>query len=313
MKGLELAKQYYEAYGKEMLQEQFPQVMPFLAIGLAGSGSECYGYDDATSRDHDFEPGFCIFLPGEELLDRRAAFLLERAYAKLPKEFEGVRRSALSPVGGARHGVMRTEEFFRATVGMEGGRLSTERWLTLSEQSLAEATNGAVFLDHFGEVTRLREMLASFPEDIRRKRLAGQLLLMAQSGQYNYLRCLKHGEPAAAQLAVAEFVKSTLAAVFLLNRVYRPYYKWTFRALRELPKLSELAIHLEWLLTTGNEPEQAEVKYDAIEQIASDVISELTEQSLTKANCGDLEKHAYSVNDGITDAEIRNLHILAAV
>ena len=37
------------------------------------------------------------------------------------------------------------------------------------------------------------------------------------------------------------------------------------------------------------------------------------EQKLTEAICGDLEKHAYSVNDGIEDAEIRNLHILAAI
>ena len=313
MRGLELSRAFFETHGRPMLEEQFPELLPLLAVGLFGSGSECFGYDDATSRDHDFEPGFCIFLPGEEKVDRRTAFLLERAYAKLPKEFAGVCRSTLSPVGGARHGVLRTEEFFRATVGLEDGALSNERWLTLSEQSLAEATNGEVFLDNFGEVSRIREMLSSFPEDIRRKRLAGQLLLMAQSGQYNYLRCLKHNEPAAAQLAVAEFVQSTIAAAFLLNRRYRPYYKWSFRALRELPKLSELSIHLEWLLTTGNEPEQAEAKYDAIEQIAVDVISELTEQSLTKAICGDLEKHAYSVNDGITDAQIRNLHILATV
>ena len=43
------------------------------------------------------------------------------------------------------------------------------------------------------------------------------------------------------------------------------------------------------------------------------MIDELQRQELTKAICGDLEKHAYSVNDGITDAQIRNLHILAGV
>ena len=39
----------------------------------------------------------------------------------------------------------------------------------------------------------------------------------------------------------------------------------------------------------------------------------LQSQTLTKAICGDLEKHAYSVNDGIRDGEIRNLHILYCV
>ncbi len=50
-----------------------------------------------------------------------------------------------------------------------------------------------------------------------------------------------------------------------------------------------------------------------IEGIAADLIDCLIDEELTKANCGDLEKHAYSVNDGIADGQVRNLHILAAV
>lgn len=30
------------------------------------------------------------------------------------------------------------------------------------------------------------------PEDVRRKKLAARLIFMAQSGQYNYSRCLGH-------------------------------------------------------------------------------------------------------------------------
>lgn len=313
MLGLELSRAFFEECGRPMLEESFSELLPYLAVGLFGSGSECFGFDDETSQDHDFEPGFCIFLPGEELVDRRAAFLLERAYAKLPKEYSGFHRASIAPVGGARHGVLRTSAFFLEKVGSADGTLSLERWLTLPEQALAEVTNGELYFDRYGEVTRIRERLSYFPEDVRRKRLAGQLLLMAQSGQYNYLRCLKHGETAAAQLAVVEFVRSAVSAAFLLSRRYQPYYKWCFRALRDLPLLTDLADISEWLLTTGNEEEQAQEKYDVIEQIASDVISLLQEQELTKAICGDLEKHAYSVNDGITDAEVRNLHILAAI
>ena len=313
MKGIELSRAYYEAYGKPMLEESFAELMPYLAVGLFGSGSECFGFDDDISRDHDFEPGFCIFLPDEDTLDRRGAFLLERAYAKLPKEFEGFERAMLSPVGGARHGVIRTAEFFRDKVGSENGELTLQQWLTLPQHSLAEATNGAVFFDNFGEVTKIREELKRYPEDIRRKKLAGNLLIAAQSGQYNFRRCLDHGEEAAAQLAVNEFVNSAMDVIFLLNNVYKPYYKWSFRALRALPKLSLEAEIMEYLLTTPNDGDMAEEKYYAIEGIASDIIDELAEQGLTKAICGDLEKHAYSVNDGIADAEIRNLHILAAI
>ena len=87
MNGLELARGYYEEFGKPMLEADFANILPFLAVGFVGSGSEHYGYDDEISRDHDFEPGFCIFLPDEDVVDRRHAFQLERAYAKLPKEY----------------------------------------------------------------------------------------------------------------------------------------------------------------------------------------------------------------------------------
>ena len=83
--------------------------------------------------------------------------------------------------------------------------------------------------------------------------------------------------------------------------------------MRALPKLSLLAETAEYLLSTDNEPSLAESKYDMIEDTAADVIDELQAQGLTKAICGDLEKHAYSVNDSIADGDIRNLHILAAV
>ena len=313
MKGLELSKAFYEQYGRPMLHEQFADYEELIAVALCGSGSECFGFDDDVSTDHDFEPGFCLFLPGEDVIDRRTAFLLERAYAKLPKEFEGFRRSLMNPVGGNRHGVLRMDDFFLQKVGAADGELCAEQWLTIPEFYLAEATNGAVFRDDCGAFSAIREKLSAMPEDIRRKKLAGELLTMAQSGQYNYNRCLSHGETGAAQMAAFEFVKAAIHTVFLLNKTYMPYYKWQFRALRALPVLSGLADPLEFLLTTENGDDLRETKYGIIEDIAGMVIEALQTQALTKAICGDLEKHAYSVNDTIADATIRNLHILAGV
>ena len=313
MNGLELSEQYYQKYGLPMLQKEFGDVLPFLAAGLIGSGSECMGFDDEISQDHDFEPGFCLFLPGEDVVDRRTAFLLERAYAKLPKEFMGYQRSMIQPVGGSRHGVMRLGEFFMQRTGTPDGILTLTQWLALPEQSLAEATGGKVFFDNYGELTRIRQRLTGRPEDVRRKKLAGHLLLMGQSGQYNYARCLQHGETAAAQMAVFEFVKNAISAIFLLNNVYEPYYKWSFRALRQLPVLSIEAELMEYLLTSDNEPDTRDEKIQVIEGIASDIIDELMNQKLTEAVCMDLEKHAYSLNDSIADGTLRNLHVLAAV
>ena len=313
MNGLQLSKEYYETFGKPMLEENFPDLLPYLAVGFTGSGSERWGFDDEVSRDHDFEPGFCLFLPDESIVDAKQEFRLERAYAKLPKEFMGVKRQPMSPVGGNRNGVKRTADFFTAAVGSPDGLLTTEQWLHLPSNSLGEATNGEVWFDGFGELTLIRERLKTMPEDIRLKRLAGNLLLMAQSGQYNFTRCLKHHEPEAAQLACGEFVNAALQAIFLLDRQYMPYYKWSFRALRTTLHEEELADKLSILLTAGLSEETAEDRYVVIEDICSDFIDRLQSENLTDAVCGDLEKHAYSVNDRVRDGEIRNLHILAGV
>lgn len=313
MNGLELSKAFFAEFGMPMLEREFPDQLPLLAAGLFGSGSECYGYDDSVSRDHDFEPGFCLFLPDESIVSRRTAFLLERAYAKLPREYHGVRREILAPVGGPRRGVLRISEFFSGKVGSPDGVLSLDQWLAVPENALAEATNGLVYYDAYGLVTEIRKRLSVFPEDVFRKRLAGNLLLMAQSGQYNYRRCLSHGELAAAQLAVVEFVDSAMSAIFLLNRKYQPFYKWRFRAFRELPLLSDLADTFAFLLCSGNEGLIQAEKETMISGISRAVCSLLCEQELIGTPDPDLEMQAYEVNNRIQDPNLRNSHILSAV
>ncbi len=313
MKGLELSRQFYLAYGAPMLEEQFSAITPLLAVGLVGSGSECFGYDDELSQDHDFEPGFCLFLPGEDVISSREAFALERAYAKLPKEFMGYKRSPLNPVGGNRHGVLRLSDFLRERLGNGDGCLAPMDWFYLPEQAVAEVTNGCIFRDDAGIFTTLREVLAYMPEDVRLKKLAGNLLLMGQAGQYNYSRCVARGELGAAQLAMAEFVKAALHVLFLLNRRYMPYYKWRFRALRELPLLSTLEQSLTYLLASGNGEAEATKKTAMVEHVCAEIIAVLREQDLTAYAGGEMEGHAYAVNDRIQDASIRNLHVLYAV
>lgn len=313
MKGIEISKAYFEEYGRPMLEKDFSDILPYLCVGMVGSGSDCYGFDDEISRDHDFEPGFCIFIPNEDVVDRRKEFLLERAYAKLPKEFMGLKRSLISPVGGRRNGVIRISDFYLNKIGSADGKLSDLDWLTISESYLFEATNGEIFFDNYGEFSEIRNRIMNMPEDIRLKKLAGNMLLMAQSGQYNYGRCLSHGETGAAQLAVIEFVNAAMKTVFLLNKKYMPYYKWSFRAMRDLKLFSTFSDSFEYLLTSENDSATAQTKTDVIEDIASMIIGYLIDYEMTKAICGDLEKHAYSVNDSISDPNIRNMNIFTAV
>jgi len=313
MKGLELAKKYYLEYGAPMIKENFPEFEGVIAVGLVGSGSECLGYDDDISTDHDFEPGFCMFIPDEDIIDSKTEFLLERAYAKLPREFMGYSRSSTAPVGERRHGVIRMSEFFTRRVGSPDGELSLEEWFSLPEHALAEVVDGEIFRDDLGTFTAVRERLSAMPNDVRLKKLAGHLLLMAQSGQYNYSRCISRGETGAAQLAVIEFVKSAMQVIFLLNNKYMPYYKWSFRALSELEIFSELTYSLEYLISSENGKENSVLKMDMIEDIAGLIIAELKVQDLSEAICTDLEKHAYSVNDKIVDNDIRNKNIFYAI
>ncbi|MDE5994961.1 MAG: DUF4037 domain-containing protein [Oscillospiraceae bacterium] len=314
MDGLELSKGYFEECGKPMLEKDFADVLSYIAVGFVGSGSEHLGYDDEISQDHDFEPGFCIFLPSEEQVDRRTAFLLERAYEKLPKEYMGFKRQKISPVGGNRNGVLRTAEFYLSKTGTPDGILSNEAWLSLPDYALLEATNGEIYFDNFGEFTKIRSILKNQPSDIRLKKLAGNLLIMAQAGQYNFTRCLNHGEKEAAQIALFEFVNAAMKTVFLLNNRYMPYYKWSFRALREFDADGFYGDNLSLLLYgDNNDFDIADLKYEAVEKIAGRIIDTLQEQNLTKAICGDLEKHAYSVNDKISDGTLRNLNILAGI
>ena len=341
--GRELAREYFEMYGKPMLEREFPEALPYLAAGFAGSGSEHYGFDDETSRDHDFEPGFCIFLPDESVVDRRTEFLLSRAYAKLPQEFGGVKRLSASPVGGSRHGVMRTADFYYEKAGVPKDAAATgsamqvltqDAWLRIPDYVLAEAVNGEVYFDNYGEFTCIREALQNMPEDIRLKRIAGNLLLMGQAGQYNFGRCLSHGEPEAAQLAATQFVTSAVKVIFLANGKYMPYYKWSFRALRELlsgdPEgllkdglasgqkakvssgLSGIDGKLSFLLRGDNaDPRTAAAKKETIEEISTVLSELLREKGILTASGSELEPNAYAVNERIKDAALRGRNIFA--
>ena len=308
MKGLEISEKYYKSFGEPILRRDFPELLQKIAAGLLGAGSECLGYDDETSRDHDFEPGFCIFLPGEDAVSRRETFLLERAYEKLPKEFMGLSREKLIPPGGRRHGVIRISDFLTDRIGRPEPELSWTEWLSLPEQSFLEITNGKVFFDGSGELTKIRNRFRFLPPDIAEKKLAGNLLYAAQCGQYNYERCLQHGESGAAQLALGSFTEAAMHCCFLLSERYMPYYKWRFRAFSELSGFRQFHSSFELLLTSGNTETEAEEKKQIIAEVLRKIVTD----------CGfpgdtDPGKAAYRINDGIRDEQVRNLHILSAV
>ena len=307
MKGLELAKAYYEQYGLPMLQQQFPQYMDRIAVGLVGHGSECFGFDDGISRDHDFEPGFCLWLTPED--EKEFGFKLFRAYRKLPKEFGGVQIEQKSLFGADGKGVHTIDDFYAFYTGTGRAPESNEEWLAIPDCYLAEATNGEVWSDPLGVFSAIRETLKNgMPEDVRLKKLASAVFHMAQKGQYNYARCLAHGEKAAAALMLAGFARAAAGAVFLCNRAHAPYDKWLFRALRALPLLgTQTADRLEMLLAA---PYDRTGNTQLIEQICADVAQQIRAQDLSERTEAYLEGYAYCIRDKIRDNNLRNSPVM---
>lgn len=307
MKGLELSEQYYKAYGEQMLQ-QFPHLVPYLAVGLIGGGSECLGYDDDISQDHDFGPGFCIFLPGEDLVSSRDEFKLERAYANLPKDFMG---HTVNHNG--RHGVIRISDFLMNHIGSRDAVLPPNAFLYIEDQYLLEVVGGKLFMDNFGAMTNIRKQLAYFPEDIRLKKLVGNLIVMSQSGQYNYERCLRRGDTGAAQLALAEFVRASIQTIYLLRKRYMPYYKWQFRGLREMGIPEHVCSGLQTLLSTGNREAEIQTKLGIMNTVSYYVVHELVTQKLSQNLTNHLDVQAQIINEKIQDSHLRNMHLMCAV
>lgn len=307
MRGLELSRAFYEEYGREMLESEFGDYVDRIAVGLVGHGSECFGFDDDISKDHDFAPSFCIWLTDED--ERLFGFKLFRCYSKLPRNFRGEVTSRPSLLGDDGRGVMTISDFYRRYTGTDGAPRDAMEWLRIPSFYLAEATNGEVFCDPLGKFSEIRdEIKHGMPEDARLKKLASAVFNMAQSGQYNYGRCLRHGENGAARLALSDFVKSSCEAVFLLNRAHMPYYKWSFRAMHGLERLNRCADKLEGLILIP--PSESESINNTVEEICTLIIDEMKLQNLTDVGSDYLEGHAFSVTDRIKNAEIRNMYVM---
>lgn len=306
MKGLDICREYFEKIALPVFEKKFPDLMKSLAFGLAGQGSECFGFDDETSKDHDYDLGFVIFVPDN--LDEKVRFSLEKEYLKLPDEYLQMKRDNSSPVGGSRRGVKTLSEFFSPDIAICRGLLDNDSFMNIPEYFLSELTNGEIFYDGFGAVSEIRQNLSHYPNDVKMKKMAGELLLCAQAGQYNYPRCIKRGDTAAGQMCIIEFVKSAMHFVFLLNDRFCPYYKWSFRAFSSLEKLSGLKDSLEYLISSDNSDDTSRLKMNVIEDI-----SVMLHGSISETAYDNLEKSAYELNGRVRDTKIRNSHILSAV
>lgn len=305
MNGLTLALAYWKHVGLPAFRSQMPEVLERAAVGLAGEGSECFGFDDALSRDHDWGPGFCIWLTETDYA--RLGKAVQELYRDLPPAFDGWPPRQQTPGGGERVGCLCIPNWYARYTGCAYGPQTLEQWRRVPEAFLAAATNGAVFQDSLGLFSAVRErLLAFYPEDVRRKKLAARLAVMAQAGQYNYPRCLQRGETVAAQLALAAFMDAAMSAVYLLNHRYAPFYKWRHRGLRKMERLPDA---YDWFAMLTTVPDGTQ-RTEQVEAICRATAEELRRQDLSVGKSDFLLSHAEEVRNGIQDPTLRKSHVM---
>lgn len=307
--GMQIARRFFEAEGFPMLKERFSGYQDFMVCGLVGDGSECLGFDDELSEDHDFGADFCIWLP--EPVFARIGSALQQAYLSLPAA--GFARRNTSQHGDGRVGVHSAERFYTTYIGRYQPFSQPIEWLSVPDSSFATVTNGELFFAGSaakdGCFLKMREYLLRFyPEDIRLKKLAAKAAKTAQAGQYNYMRSAKRGDEGAMYLSLSLFAESAMQMLFLLNRRYAPYYKWLYRAAMALPILGET---LRSPFGVVFSPADPRAKEQAIEDICAQIIAELRRQSLTDATSDFLLDHCPSLMAHIADPQIRSLYFAA--
>lgn len=314
MQGLALSRDFYTEIAAPMLETELPGYVNRLAVGLVGEGSECFGFDDDFSQDHDWGAGVCIWAP--EAVAGQVEPLLEPVFARLPSTYKGFPVRMAPKHRNGRVGLFTIEGFYRRFIN-SGQPLSTwQQWYTVPEHFLAVATNGEVFSDPSGEFTAFRDSLLSFyPDDVMKKKLAARIGVMAQSGQYNLLRMLKRNDTAASLLAASRFVESTIGALYLIHGRYMPFYKWAFRGMKELPDGAFIAGKLNDVLAL-NLTMGADVYRNAeaaVEAVCVEIMSLLQRKGLSRSNEAWLMAQAEMVQSQIENPQIRNLPVLHGV
>ncbi len=241
------SRRFYENKVAPMIREKFPEYEKRIAVGLSGEGSDCFGYDDFISRDHDFGTGVCLWLTEEDF--HKFGRLLSIAYNELVDSTPGANLTARLR---ERRGVMTINGFYSNILGTkiaaEDCVIDDETWRAMDHSCLATAVNGKVFRDDAGVFSAFRKkLLEYYPDRIWRERIAMELHRFSAALQVNYSRCMGRKDTVAAEICRATGLEAAMELYFLMRRTYPPYYKWTFRALNEIDAEGSFTRHVKEL------------------------------------------------------------------
>jgi hypothetical protein len=244
--GLDLARDFYAAAVRPLLQEKFPRLE--YAAALLGPGSDVAGFDTERSTDHDWGPRVQVFLDDDDA-ERHAASLTAMLTDRLPETFRGfpVRFPVTrEPDGIARHRVEVSGlgAWLTGRLGFDPRRgVTLLDWLATPTQLLAEFTTGEVFHDGPGELTRARQNAAWYPRDVWLYVLACQWQRIDQEEPFPG-RCAAAGDELGSRVVTARLARDLMRLCLLMHRRYPPYSKWLGAAFTRLPGGGELAATL---------------------------------------------------------------------
>lgn len=318
------SKEFYEKYGRRMLHDRFPEYEDKIAVGIAGMGSDCFGFDDEISTDHDYDIGFCMWLT-PEVYDEIGVELIG-AYKDLLKE-AGVDENVYGRLV-ERRGVFEIKDFYQEFLGdsYNLGNASAR----YEDYQLAAATNGVIFRDDLGEFTSVRNKLLEYYDD----RSWGMKLVKAvhnfsQYGQSNYARMMARQDYVTANMCISMAMESAMDLTYLLARTYAPYYKWKFKGLERLinqrkwkniDKLCELRGLLLELSELGSQAKAWEnVKYNPavvnykdkklviIDKIAEALLSELQSKGLVTGDDIFLQNHEPYITRNLSANRVKQI------
>ena len=285
-KGIEISEDFYFNQVKPFILKNYPDLVRYSAFGLVGEGSECYGFDDEISKDHDFIKRCSWFLPRDII-------------SQLPiTEIN---------LGDGLVKIIAVEDFYKYYTLYEKGPLTLKEFRKVPQDLLSVATNGKIFEDNYGKFSYIRQrLLAYYPKDLVLKKLAYLCNKIAQSGQYNYQRCLKRNNLMGAQIALSEFLQYYCEFIHLINKKYMPFYKWQYRSLKSLHLLGEYTCSKMDALLSYSDISESLQKIDIIEEMCEKLVGYLNKANLSNLNANFLKYHSSEIVKKINDEELKN-------
>ena len=271
LKGLEVARIFFEEWGLPYLRSEFPHLSDRAACLLCG-GSQSLGNDDDLSRDHGWGPGFSIILTGEDM--RRSGRRLSNAINKAaPRECLGC-KFCWPDKSITVHSL---NPWFRNFTKFSHPPKTCKAWLRMREDNLYMLRHASVFHDPLGEFTSRKEGFRYYPRDAWLHRISAETFSIWHFGQYNFLtRLTQRRDPIAIFTCLGIFIQSTMKISMLLNEDFTPYWKWLPTEFRKQPNVVELESWLSELAAS----EKIEDQIRLVDIICQDVYSRLVNKNL---------------------------------